>query len=114
MTNNWDSTSHDEDQKKDDNHFDSATPQDDQKKDDGDGQNGSDDLKILQQELEESKTKLAELTRISQQALADLQNYKKRVEEEKNQFAKFANSKLIQEILPTLDNFSLAVQHIPE
>lgn len=71
-------------------------------------------LENLQKELENSKIKLQDLTSISQQALADLQNYKKRSEEEKMQFLGFANANLIIEILPVLDNVERATQSIPE
>ncbi len=85
-------------------------PQDDSKKPQNEGQ----DLQKLQQELEETRTRLDELTTISQQALADLQNYKKRNEDEKQQFVKFANAALILQILPILDNIALAEKHLPE
>ena len=71
-------------------------------------------LQTLQTELEESKARLSDLTIISQQALADLQNFKKRTEEEKKRLMSFANSNLISELLPVLDNIDRAVSHIPE
>lgn len=71
------------------------------------------DLNQLQIELENSKNKLAELTQISQQALADLQNFKKRTEEEKARFVTFANSALITDLLPILDNIQRANSHLP-
>ena len=64
--------------------------------------------------LEAAKVKIAELTNISQQALADLQNFKKRSEEEKIQFLSFANAALITDLLPALDNMERALAHIPE
>lgn len=77
--------------------------------------NGDDTaFQALQTELESSKAKLAELTNISQQALADLQNFKKRSEEEKSKFLSFANASLISELLPVLDNIERALTHIPE
>ncbi len=76
--------------------------------------NGDQDFSSLQNELEETKNKLDDLTRISQHALADLQNFKKRSEEEKAKFIVFANSLLITELLPVLDNIDRAVAHIPE
>jgi len=67
----------------------------------------------LQNELEQTKSKLTELTTISQHALADLQNYKKRAEEEKKQFILFANATLINQLLSVLDNFDRALKNIP-
>lgn len=61
-----------------------------------------------------STAKITELTIISQRALADLQNYKRRVEEERTQFVKFANAALILEILSIIDNFNRAFDHIPQ
>jgi molecular chaperone GrpE len=72
------------------------------------------DLTALQTELENSKAKLVELTQISQQALADLQNFKKRTEEEKIKFVAFANATLISDLLPILDNIDRAMAHLPE
>lgn len=71
-------------------------------------------LSTLQTELEETKNKLTELTVISQQALADLQNFKKRTEEEKSKFVVYANATLISDILPILDNLNRALIHLPE
>jgi molecular chaperone GrpE len=76
--------------------------------------NGSPDLTALQQELEDTKNKLSELTLISQHALADLQNFKKRTEEDKEKFVIFANSTLISSLLPVLDNLDRALLHLPE
>ena len=72
------------------------------------------DLTTLQTELENSKAKLMELTQISQHALADLQNFKKRTEEEKVKFVAFANASLISDLLPILDNINRAITHLPE
>jgi len=72
------------------------------------------ELDLLKQELQVTKEKLNELTNISQRALADLQNYKRRVEEEKAQLISFANSNLISDILPSLDNFKRAKTHLPQ
>ena len=72
------------------------------------------DLTALQNELEQTKNKLTELTIISQQALADLQNFKKRTEEEKTKFVSFANAGLISDIIPMLDNLDRALSHLPE
>lgn len=47
-------------------------------------------------------------------ALADYQNLLKQAAKEKQEFAKYANANLIIEILPVLNNFKMAVKHIPE
>jgi molecular chaperone GrpE len=43
-------------------------------------------------------------------AQAELQNYKKRKDEETDKMIKFANEDLIEKILPTLDNFERAIK----
>ncbi len=49
-----------------------------------------------------------------QRAKADYLNLKKESEKKYQDLIKFSNAGLIMEILPVLDNFKLAVQHIPE
>lgn len=53
-------------------------------------------------ELDETKNRLL-------RSLADFENYKKRVQNEKEALAKFANETLICEMLPILDNFGRAL-----
>ena len=43
--------------------------------------------------------------------MADLDNYRKRAEKEKADAIAFANEKLIEEILPVIDNFERALAH---
>lgn len=63
---------------------------------------------------DEADEKVAELTRIAQQATADLANFKRRAEEEKKSFAQFATAGLVLELLQVTDNFDRALQNIPE
>lgn len=49
-----------------------------------------------------------------QRAKADYLNLKKESEKKYQDLIKFANAGLIMEILPVLDNFKLAIAHIPE
>lgn len=79
-----------------------------------DDQSSQNDLTALQTELEQAQSRISELTVISQQALADLQNFKKRTEEEKTKFVTFANATLISDIIPMLDNLDRALAHLPE
>lgn len=44
-------------------------------------------------------------------AVADLDNYRKRAEKERADAVTFANEKLIEEILPVMDNFERALAH---
>lgn len=47
-------------------------------------------------------------------ARADLENYRRRAEQEKSEFATYANESLITEILPVVDNLERAVEHAGE
>lgn len=47
-------------------------------------------------------------------ALADYENLKKDVERSRQEFARFANRKLVESLLPTLDNFHAATVHAPD
>jgi molecular chaperone GrpE len=76
----------------------------------------SEELKVEQKELppERSeadllKEQLEELKNKWLRALADFDNYKKRVALEQDQFVKFANEGLIRELLPVLDGLDKAL-----
>jgi molecular chaperone GrpE len=44
-------------------------------------------------------------------AVADLENYKKRAQKEKDELQKFGNEKLLRDLLPVVDNFDRALEH---
>lgn len=67
-----------------------------------------------QADLEAANKQIQDLTETAKRALADLQNYRKRVEEERVSFVQFANVGLILELLPVLDNFDRAFAAVPE
>jgi molecular chaperone GrpE len=46
-----------------------------------------------------------------QRLQAEFENYKKRTEKEKEEFSKYANEKLIKNILPIIDNFEIALKN---
>jgi len=46
--------------------------------------------------------------------LADFENYKKRTRKEKTELAKFANERILEEILPVIDNLERAIVHSKE
>ncbi|MEK9132406.1 MAG: nucleotide exchange factor GrpE [Patescibacteria group bacterium] len=68
----------------------------------------------LEADLTEANKKVEEMTEAAKHALADLQNFRKKTEEEKNSFVAFANTSLILELLPVLDNFARAFAAVPE
>ena len=55
--------------------------------------------------------KIAELTDTLQRLQAEFENYKKRVEKEKEGYARYCNHKFIFRLLPLLDTFELAIKN---
>ena len=79
------------------------------------GTQGSDEFVAkLQADLATAQKNVQDLTDTAKRALADLQNYRKRTEEDKVQFVAFATTKLLIELLPILDNFGRAFAQVPE
>lgn len=60
-----------------------------------------------QGEVEKLKETLA-------RCMADMQNYKRRADEEKMQFVKYANTEFLKLLLPIIDNFDRACRQVPE
>ena len=48
-----------------------------------------------------------------QRAQADFSNFKKRSEQEREDFTRFANANIMLELLPILDDLERAIEHIP-
>jgi molecular chaperone GrpE len=71
------------------------------------------DLEALKETLAEVKAKAEANLAGWQRAQADFINYKKRSEQEKQDLSKFANSVLILNLLPVLDDFERAFNSIP-
>lgn len=67
-----------------------------------------------QEKQESLKDQVDELTEMAKRAMADMQNMKRRFEEEKIAVITRANANLIKELLPVIDNFDRALDHIPE
>jgi molecular chaperone GrpE len=68
--------------------------------------------------LEEYRTKLCsvcnvagEANAVKLRALAEMDNFKKRVQREKEEQARYAAEKVLADLLPTLDNLDLALQY---
>lgn len=60
------------------------------------------------------EAELARLKDIAARAQADLQNAKERMERDARDIRAFAAAGIISNLLPTLDNFQRAFQHLPE
>jgi molecular chaperone GrpE len=70
-------------------------------------------IETLKQALAEEKTKAEEYLAGWQRAQADFANYKRRIEQDKEEMSKFANTTLILSILPVLDDLERALTSIP-
>jgi molecular chaperone GrpE len=66
----------------------------------------------VQKALEQIK--LRESEERLQRCLADFDNYKKRQIEQQKEFVEYASEGVISDMLPVLDNFHAATEHIPE
>lgn len=67
-----------------------------------------------QSKSDKTNDELEHVTELAKRAMADLQNLKRRQEEEKIHWIKMANADLMKKILPILDNLDLAKKHMPE
>ncbi len=74
---------------------------------------GNLDAEALRKTLEEEKNKAEAYLANWQRAAADLINYKRRSEQEKNDTVAFANAMLISSILPVLDDMERAFDSVP-
>jgi molecular chaperone GrpE len=68
------------------------------------------DKAVTEPQAEEKNGQLEEMKNKYLRALADLDNYKKRANLEKEEIAKFANETIIRELLPVLDGFAKAIE----
>jgi len=58
--------------------------------------------------------KIEELTNHLARCMADLQNYRRRSEEDKGRFVKFANAEMLKVLLPALENLDRSCKHLPD
>ncbi len=73
-----------------------------------DSENDVDDYKLLYEaSLEELKLAKEDSLR----KLAEMENFRKRLSKEKDDFIKFANEGILQELLPCLDNLDMSLKH---
>ncbi len=59
------------------------------------------------------QTEYAELRDLLQRTQADFVNYRRRNEEDRSNFVKYATSDIVEQVLPVMDNFALAAKHVP-
>ncbi len=65
-------------------------------------------------DIELLKSQLASMTETCRRALADLSNYKRFVEEQRKQAAWYGTAEILKDLLPIIDNFDRALQHMSE
>ena len=73
-----------------------------------------DELAGLQKRVAELEKEKDELKDQSLRTHAETENFKKRLNREKDDFAKYSNEKAVKEILPVIDNLERAVGHAKE
>ena len=65
------------------------------------------EIESIQAELEDMKGKYLRL-------YAEFENYKKKVQKDKEEFAKYSNESFAYELLPVIDNLEMALKHAAE
>lgn len=68
------------------------------------------DLMVAKQEIEEMESKLRDYEDVAKRARAEAENMRKRFEKEKAEFLKYANKRLIIQMLDFLDDFERALK----
>jgi molecular chaperone GrpE len=71
-------------------------------------------IDALMNQLEKSKDKAKKCCDLLKRAQADFINYKRRIEQERNEWHEFAISSLIEKELTVLDSFDRALQSVPK
>jgi len=77
---------------------------------DQNGLEGPPDGAILQ-EMDRLKSEVDDLRELYLRKLAEFDNFRKRVDREKEEFRKLATEDLIRDLVPVLDNFTRALSH---
>ena len=69
------------------------------------------ELESLKDELGQKNKTIEELTDTLKRLQAEFENYRKRVEKERIEFAQYAGAMAIEKLLPVLDSFELAIKN---
>jgi molecular chaperone GrpE len=69
-----------------------------------DGRSGADTLRGENQDLRDRYMR----------TLADFENFRKRADRERSDFARYANATILKDLLPIIDNFDRALEHAEE
>ena len=73
----------------------------------------SDDLETLKKGVIEERARAEKYLSNWQRTQADFVNFKRRIEQEREETAKFANAELMSALLPVLDDFERALDNVP-
>jgi len=71
-------------------------------------------VKDLQSEVQEKEEEIKALNDKLLRSQAEFENYKKRITKEKSDLLKYANEELVKEVLRTVDNLEMAIEHARE
>lgn len=74
----------------------------------------SKEKKKLNSRIEKLEQEKRDLEEKCDRALADYHNLRQRKEEERKEFVKYSNERLLQELLPVFDNLKISLQHVSE
>ncbi len=77
------------------------------------GEQTSAEIDALKRQLEDAETKLADSVEGWQRSVADFQNYKKRIERDRDAEKAAMKGDLIKKVLPALDDLERALQNRP-
>ncbi|MGH2460826.1 MAG: nucleotide exchange factor GrpE [Chloroflexota bacterium] len=80
---------------------------------DAEASSATTELDQLRKELDDARAKGQTYLDLAQRAQADFVNYKRRIEQERSDFARNARADTILKVLPTLDDLERAVQSLP-
>ncbi len=69
-------------------------------------------IKELEKQLEEKTREAAENYEKFLRSYAELENFKKRIQREKEEAIRFANEELVKELLPIIDNLERALEQV--
>ncbi len=76
--------------------------------------NNEENIEELKALLEETNENLTKMTVIAKQALADLQNFRRRAEEDQRSTILYSNAELLKDLLPGIDNINRALDSEPK
>ncbi|MDO8670071.1 MAG: nucleotide exchange factor GrpE [Dehalococcoidia bacterium] len=72
------------------------------------------ELKKLKEEMDKAIGKADEYFKLLQRSQADFANYKRRIDQERAEFARSTKADVLLKTLPVLDDFSRALEMVPE